>query len=156
MIQSGMMSNGPRWSGRRPFRWHTLPRGDDLPVEDFSHCNLRAPAVLLDALRDFYVQVVGLREGPRPRFRSRGYWLYAGDQDVVHLSEAKPDEERQSFVQGTFDHLAFRCTDEASHRRNLDSRGIVYTIDRVPQTGAVQYFFSDPAGNGVELNFGSD
>jgi catechol-2,3-dioxygenase len=31
--------------------------------------------------------------------------------------------------------------------------GISYEVSVVPQTTQVQLFFSDPAGNGVELNF---
>ena len=36
----------------------------------FAHYNLRAPRKLLDELRDFYCDVVGLRVGERPPFRS--------------------------------------------------------------------------------------
>jgi catechol 2,3-dioxygenase-like lactoylglutathione lyase family enzyme len=51
-----------------------------------NHFNLRAHPELLEKLRDFYRDVVGLEVGFRPPFQSAGYWLYAGDQAVLHLS----------------------------------------------------------------------
>lgn len=127
-----------------------------MPTLGFSHYNLRAPRALLDQLRDFYVEVVGLEEGPRPPFRSFGYWLYAGGQAVLHLSEAGTGEERPARPLGTFDHAAFRCTGQAGYERVLAGRGIEYRTAVVPATRLVQVFFKDPAGNGVELNFEED
>lgn len=124
-----------------------------MPTLGFAHYNLRAPLPLLAQLRDFYVEVVGLTVGPRPPFASRGFWLYAGDQDVLHLSEARAGELRQPHVSGTFDHVAFRCSDRAGFERLLAQRGTAYRVAQVPQTGQVQLFLHDPVGNGVELNF---
>jgi catechol-2,3-dioxygenase len=119
----------------------------------FSHYNLRAPRALLEQLRAFYCDVVGLEVGVRPPFRSFGYWLYAGGKDILHLSECKPDEHRETHVQGTFDHVAFACAGRAAMENRLRQLGIPYEVAQVPQTGQAQLFFSDPAGNGVELNF---
>ena len=124
-----------------------------MPVEDFDHCNLRAHRPLLDKLRDFYVEIVGLREGPRPPFRSFGYWLYAGQKPVVHFTEAAQDESRPKDGVGTFAHVAFRCTDHERYKMLLDERKIPYVTRDVPVSGDLQYFLNDPAGNGVELNF---
>ena len=122
-------------------------------VLSFSHFNLRAPRELLDALRDFYTQVVGLKPGERPPFRSFGYWLYAGEQAVLHLSEARPDETRSIEATTTFDHVAFNCSGRREFETRLVQRGIRYEVASVPQTGQLQLFFNDPAGNGVELSF---
>lgn len=121
----------------------------------FSHYNLRAPRALLDELRDFYSDVVGLTVGQRPPFRSFGYWLYAGGHAVLHLSEAGPDELRPTRPSGTFDHAAFRCSGRAAYESALALRGIRYRVAHVPATQQVQLFLTDPAGNGVELNFDS-
>ena len=53
----------------------------------FNHFNIRAPASLLTTVRDFYVDVIGLVEGPRPDAPVAGYWLYLGDVPVLHLME---------------------------------------------------------------------
>jgi extradiol dioxygenase family protein len=119
----------------------------------FSHYNLRAPRPLLEELRAFYCDVVGLSVGARPPFRSFGYWLYAGDQAVLHLSESAPREDRGTEVNTTFDHAAFTCSGLSGYERKLTQRGIKYRVAQVPETRQVQLFFHDPAGNGVELNF---
>lgn len=124
-----------------------------MPIIGFSHYNLRAPRALLDELRDFYCDVVGLEVGQRPPFRSFGYWLYADGHAVLHLSEAGPDEVRPALPSGTFDHAAFRCSDSAAYESKLSARGIRYRTALVPATRQVQIFLTDPAGNGVELNF---
>lgn len=132
-----------------------LPERITMSALGFSHYNLRAPRALLDELRDFYCDVVGLTVGQRPPFRSFGYWLYAGDHAVLHLSEAAPDENRPAQPVGTFDHAAFRCTDRAAYENKLRSQGIKYRVAIVPATQQLQIFITDPAGNGVELNFGN-
>lgn len=117
------------------------------------HYNLRAPSPLLEELRDFYCATVGLRVGPRPPFRSRGYWLYAGDKDVLHLTETRADETRALRAAATFDHVAFACEDFAAMSAALAAQGVAHEVDEVPAGGQRQIFFDDPAGNGVELNF---
>jgi len=124
-----------------------------MPVSSFSHFNLLASRELLDELRKFYCEVVGLSEGHRPPFQSFGYWLYTGGQPVLHLTEARPSEGRSTALKGTFDHAAFSCTNRQSYERDLTARGIKYHVAHVPETTQVQLFFADPAGNGVELNF---
>ncbi len=119
----------------------------------FAHYNLRAPRAVLDELRDFYCDVVGLRAGERPPFRNYGYWLYAGERDVLHLTEASPGVQAPSEISTTFDHAAFTCSGRAEFEQRLAQRGVRYRVAEVPLTGMVQLFFHDPAGNGVELNF---
>jgi catechol 2,3-dioxygenase-like lactoylglutathione lyase family enzyme len=124
-----------------------------MPVRGFDHYNLRAARPLLDELRDFYCDVVGLRVGERPPLRRFGYWLYAGDRPVLHLSEADSEETRSTTVTTTFAHAAFDCTDRAGFERRLNERGVRFRVAQVPVTNQVQLFFLDPAGNGVELGF---
>jgi catechol-2,3-dioxygenase len=123
-----------------------------MPVTGFNHYNLRAPRQLLDTLRDFYCDVVGLRQGERPAFRSFGYWLYAGKQDVLHLSECSTDENRASHTATTFDHAAFTCDNAAEMEVRLNQLQVAFQTRIVEQTATLQIFFKDPAGNGVELN----
>ncbi len=121
------------------------------------HLNLRAPAALLRQLRDFYVDVVGLRDGPRPAFNSAGYWLYAGDAAVLHLSTQRDGEPPRGPVDaaapGTYDHMAFRAPDRDAAAARLVARGVPFREARDERARQHQFFFSDPAGNGVELNF---
>lgn len=124
-------------------------------VRGIGHANLRAPADLIETLRRFYVDVIGLREGPRPAFRSgsRGYWLYAGDRDVLHLTVAREDGALQTQPPGVFNHIAFDCDDVDATRARLAALGIDYELDVVDELRQVQLFLTDPVGIGIELTF---
>jgi catechol-2,3-dioxygenase len=124
-----------------------------MPIGEFDHYNLRAPRPVLEELRVFYCDVVGLNVGDRPPFRSFGYWLYAGDQAVLHLSEASEGELRSGAAVNTFAHAAFNCTGRAEFERRLRKHGVTYRTAAVPLLDIAQLFFHDPAGNGVELQF---
>lgn len=124
-----------------------------MPVDGLNHYNLRASREMLDRLRDFYCNVVGLAVGPRPPFKFPGFWLYAGGQAVLHLSQAGEGEMRLPDTRTTFDHAAFSCSDRPEFEQRLARSGIRFSVVQVPETGVTQLFFKDPAGNGVELNF---
>lgn len=125
-----------------------------MTVRGLGHLNLRAPAAVTEQLRRFYLDVIGLREGPRPAFRSgsRGYWLYAGEHAVLHLSMG-PDDGIAVQPRGPFNHFAFDCDDLDATRTRLDAAGITYQTDTVAALHQVQLFLTDPAGVGVELTF---
>jgi catechol 2,3-dioxygenase-like lactoylglutathione lyase family enzyme len=117
-------------------------------IEGIHHVNIRAPATDIAKLKDFYCEIVGLRDGWRPPFKSHGHWLYAGEQPVVHLVEGD-DESNASG--GGVDHVAFRCTDLAPMIERLRNRGIGFELTQVPSLGCKQLLFRDPLGIGVEL-----
>lgn len=127
-----------------------------MTTRGLDHINLRADRATLDALKDFYCDVVGLAIGPRPPFPNFGYWLYAGGHPVLHLYQADADEARRTDVATTFDHVAFRCEDSAGVEAMLRERGIAFRKAVVPASGQMQFFLSDPAGNKLELNFGPE
>jgi catechol-2,3-dioxygenase len=124
-----------------------------MPVAGFDHYNLRAARSVLEELKTFYCDVVGLTVGERPPFRRFGYWLYAGERAVLHLSEADEPESRSRTAVTTFAHAAFNCTGRAEIERRLNALGIPYRTAQVPLLNLAQLFFHDPAGNGVELQF---
>ncbi len=52
--------------------------------------------------KDWYVNVLGLKEGYTPDFKFPVYWLYIGDQDVLHLTQGRKDVSQRSYdVLGT-------------------------------------------------------
>jgi len=124
-------------------------------VAGLDHINFRAPEALIEQLRVFYRDVIGLSDGPRPPFRSRGYWLYAGGRDVMHLTITTDDGHApvRPASTGWLDHIALTCTHAASMRARLDAAGVPYELDEVPATRQLQIFLTDPSGVGVELNF---
>ncbi len=127
-----------------------------MPALGLNHINLTAHRELLDVLKDFYRDVIGLEVGARPPFPRFGYWLYAGGHPVVHLYETAPGDVRKTDVMTTFDHVAFTCEDSDAFEAALRARGIEYGKGLVPRSKQVQLFLRDPAGNKVELNFAAN
>jgi catechol-2,3-dioxygenase len=124
-----------------------------MTTRGINHINLRAPRALLDKLKFFYCEVIGLHVGSRPPFSSFGYWLYAGDQAILHLSQALPDENQATHIRTTLDHVALDCSDRFDVEGTLKRHGVPYRTALVPATNQVQLFLEDPAGNRIELNF---
>ena len=123
-----------------------------MPIHGLAHYNIRAERALMEVLRDFYVAVVGLQEGPRP-LASFGYWLYAGERDVLHLSETVSGETRRSGSDLTFDHVAFECENWQEFQSRLERHAIKF-VERGGQGNVRrQVFLRDPAGNGIKLGF---
>jgi catechol-2,3-dioxygenase len=123
-----------------------------MPVTEINHVNFRTDRETMHKLRDFYCDILGLTVGKRVASTTYGYWLYIGDNDVVHLAEYKTPEPPQLNVHGTFDHVSFTCTDMPTMEAHLTKHGVPYTT-RVLANSIRQINLKDPAGNGVELNF---
>jgi catechol-2,3-dioxygenase len=132
---------------------HSGRKASDMHVQGFDHYNLRASRAVLEELKAFYCDVVGLTVGERPPFSRFGYWLYAGEKAVLHLSEADASETRSCSAVTTFAHAAFNCAGREQYERRLTALAIPYRRAQVPLLGIEQLFFHDPAGNGVELQF---
>jgi catechol 2,3-dioxygenase-like lactoylglutathione lyase family enzyme len=101
----------------------------------------------------FYRDVLGLREGARPQFRSPGAWLYSGDHPIVHISGARTSEELRP---GVIDHIALSATGLRETLARLESAGIEADCRQQAGTGLWQVFVLDPNGARVELDFGAD
>jgi catechol 2,3-dioxygenase-like lactoylglutathione lyase family enzyme len=122
-----------------------------MTVLGIDHINLSGSADLMERCRAFYCDVIGLTNGHRPAFRSRGFWLYAGEQPVVHLTVR--DEKTDVGGATGFDHYAFQCQGLDATLERLTSHDVAFNVDRVPGSGRAQLFLIDPAGVSLELNF---
>lgn len=122
-----------------------------MAILDINHINIYTHQPLLDEVRDFYVNVIGLTEGPRPPLPVPGYWLYAAGKPIMHLME-KADADAEVGV-SHLDHIAFSCTGLEETLSHLASIEAEYTRREIPQFNIVQLFIKDPSGLGVELNF---
>lgn len=124
-----------------------------MPVTEINHFNLRTPYQTMLQLKDFYCDVVGLQVGPREGFSSRGFWLYVGDKDVLHLAEYRGEEAVLTNVLTSVDHVSFTCTDMPAMEAHLSACQVNYTVRDLPALNVKQINFKDPVGNGVELFF---
>jgi catechol 2,3-dioxygenase-like lactoylglutathione lyase family enzyme len=118
-----------------------------------NHYNIRVSETLLEQVKDFYGQLLGIVPGPRPQTTSRGYWLYAGTQPIVHLSVTPDDSRGAAQPTGWLDHVALTYRDLDGTLDRLKSLGIEYRSFASPQERLVQLFVQDPSGLRVELNF---
>ena len=124
-----------------------------MSIHGIAHYNLRLERTLMEEVRDFYVDVVGLSVGARPAVELAGFWLYAGDQGLLHLAEEDSEDKRRIGADLTFDHIAFESSNWQEQRARLERHSVPFVQDRIPGVGRLQVFFRDPAGNGVELIF---
>jgi len=100
--------------------------------------------------RDFFVEVLGLAEGPRPDFAFEGHWLYADGRAIVHLQRARGPAGPSSL--SALNHAAFEVGDIDAVAARLDARGVTYRMTQVPGAPVRQIFLEDPNGVLVELN----
>ena len=134
-----------------------------MPLDMLDHYSIRT--VKLEETREFYERVLGLKVGERPPLGFPGYWLYAGEQAVVHLvgvDEDDPDGlieylgevDLDSLVGGgAVDHLAFRASDAPALKSQLDDMKVEYREREVPGMQLFQLFLEDPNKVTVELNY---
>ena len=125
-----------------------------MPLRNLNHVLVLAED--LGATRDFYVDVLGLEVGERPPFKFPGYWLYLGDQAVVHLASKDPGGSGKSAGDdgtGAIDHIAFEASGLADMTALLEARGIPVRQREVPSLGLRQLFIQDPNRVTIELNY---
>jgi catechol 2,3-dioxygenase-like lactoylglutathione lyase family enzyme len=120
-----------------------------MALRAFQHVNTRSADV--EQTKLFYERL-GFRVGDRPPFASRGYWMYLGDQPVLHLVQ-RPEGQPHHDGSGNVDHLAFDADDLEGTRRALTGAGLPFREAVVPRDGTTQIFVRDPDGVTVELNF---
>ena len=81
----------------------------------------------LETTRRFYVDLIGLQEGPRPPFPVDGLWLYANGKAILHVIsvDTMPNPRR-----GVLDHMAFSAQGFSSTLGKLDQYDVRYRIIR--------------------------
>ncbi|SAK65107.1 glyoxalase family protein [Caballeronia temeraria] len=105
------------------------------------HVTLVAPDC--DAFMRFFVDIAGMRVGPRPPFGVGGYWLYLGARPAVHLIASGVASPVDKPASPRIDHLALRTDDEAEWRallERLDCHGYAYQLADVPLARERQLF----------------
>jgi catechol 2,3-dioxygenase-like lactoylglutathione lyase family enzyme len=134
-----------------------------LTIQALEHVTIRCAQ--LQRTRDFYVELMGLKDGERPNFPFRGHWLYLGGVPVVHLVEASDSAgawgrdiviPKAEDGTGSFDHVAFRADDFQAMRERLKKAGVTFKERQVPGGRLSQLFVPDPEGVLVEINFRND
>jgi catechol 2,3-dioxygenase-like lactoylglutathione lyase family enzyme len=118
------------------------------------HINIAAPLELMQKVRDFYCSALELEDGPRPDFGFAGHWLYGDGKPIIHLMESDKHfpAERPHYL----DHVAFEVKGLQAYIDRLDTLGVEYGVNYIPDFNISQVFCKDPCGNGVEANFADE
>ena len=115
----------------------------------FDHVNLRSDDI--ETMQAFYVDVLGLRVGPRPGFSFGGAWLYCGDSPVVHL--VKVDGPRQPPTGLRLEHFAFRARGLSDFLDRLKAHGVAWSLGFIRDFRICQVNVRDPDGTRVHIDF---
>lgn len=136
-----------------------------MPLSHIEHFLVGADDI--DATRDWYARVLGMRSGPHPDFGFPVHWMYLGEVDVVHIgpSARAASENQKKYLgrtsgksaqedgTGAIDHIAFRATGLRAMVEHLKTEKIVFTRRRASGQALFQLFFYDPNGIKIELNY---
>ena len=122
-----------------------------MPLEAMEHFNIRAAD--LEATKNFYCDVLGMKVGERPAFKFPGYWIYLGETACVHLIAADNADVKKEAGSGAIDHVAFAGTDIRGFVANAKAHNVSMKHKKVSDFGIHQIFVHDPDGIKVELNF---
>ena len=134
-----------------------------MPLTHIEHVLVVADDI--DATRDWYARVLGMRSGPHPDFGFSVHWMYLGERDVVHIGPSAKNagdiqkqylgrtSQRSEAGTGAIDHLAFRATGLRGMLEHLRKEKIQFSQRRANGQALFQLFFYDPNGIKVELNY---
>src|SRR5205809_19325 len=91
-----------------------------MPLSHIQHFLVAADDI--DATRDWYARVLGIKPGPHPDFGFPVHWMYLGETYIVHIgpSAKAAGEIQKKYLgrtsrdagtgTGALDHIAFRAT----------------------------------------------
>lgn len=134
-----------------------------MPLSHIEHFLVAADDI--DATRDWYARVLGMRPGPHPDFGFPVHWMYLGDVDVVHIgpSAKAANEIQKQYLgrtsqasaagTGAIDHIAFRARGLRDMIVHLREQKVPFSQRRANGQALFQLFFHDPNGIKIELNF---
>ncbi len=125
-----------------------------MQITRLDHVNLRTTR--LEALADWYTEVLGLRRGKRPDFPFPGAWMYAGDAAVVHLVGIDGAAGTGSETALKLEHFAFSASGRARFEEKLRGLNIRYERNDIPGFDRVQINLWDPDGNHIHVDFPAD
>jgi catechol 2,3-dioxygenase-like lactoylglutathione lyase family enzyme len=118
-----------------------------MKVTRFHHVSVNSNGTPVEEMVAFYRDVLGLGDKPRPEIPGvSGHWHTVGDQEL-HLVGAPA---RGNGIDPTGHHYCVAVTDLDGAIAELDERGIRY-VRALQGEGTVQIWFTDPAGNTIEI-----
>ena len=126
----------------------------------------------LEDTKKFYCDLLGLKVGHRPKLKSSGYWLYSGEEAIIHLVEtgsnldreiANSDDKKTARSLGDLgktdlsetgmdNHIAMTVEESAGLVQFMKANKIAYWDRLLADRELYQIFVQDPNGVIIELN----
>jgi catechol 2,3-dioxygenase-like lactoylglutathione lyase family enzyme len=107
-----------------------------------------------DAFMRFFVDVAGMRIGPRPTFGVDGYWLYLDARPVLHLIGTGGAASAERPASARIDHFALRIDNAAEWAAltdRLETHDYAYQLADAPLARERQLFVRLAPGVVVEF-----
>lgn len=137
----------------RPIQTAQSVQARPLQVLGLNHFNITASPALIEQVKRFYIDVIGLTIGPRAHLDHQGYWLYAGEVPILHLSACRSVSPVTIIQKGYFNHISLSCVGLTQAISKMLATATPYRIIELSDIHQTQLFLTDPAGIGVELTF---
>ncbi|MFK7997021.1 MAG: VOC family protein [Granulosicoccus sp.] len=126
----------------------------DMHIKKLDHITIQTTQ--MDSMVDWYTEVLGLRNGDRPKFESPGAWLYAGDTVVVHLVEISGKPAVGSEQTLKLEHFAFTADGAREFEKRLKDLKQDYRRVAPKALDTVLFNIWDPDGNHIHVDFPAD
>ena len=119
-----------------------------MQLKRLDHVNVRTAN--LQAMIDWYGDVLGMKTGPRPPFSFGGAWLYVDGYPIVHLVDVATPAKGEDL---RLEHFAISGEGLAGFLADLRARKVPYRASAVPGFGIKQVNVWDPDGNHIHIDF---
>jgi glyoxylase I family protein len=107
----------------------------------------------LEQAKQFYGEILGLKEINRPNFDFPGAWYKIGDQQLHLILYQDSETLRKNRQVETKDgHFAIRVQDYYQTLAYLKDKGVLVTENPNSKSGFAQLFCTDPDNNLIEFN----
>ncbi|MGJ8646620.1 MAG: VOC family protein [Marinomonas colpomeniae] len=119
----------------------------------FDHLSLSAKEP--EKIKDFLIELLDLEVKTRPDFSFSGYFLFAGDKDVIHIFPQQSDIEAHNlencFVPNIVHHVSFFSDNYDEVMQKIAQMGLRYNINNVPNSPVKQFFVRAPENLIIEI-----
>ncbi len=134
-----------------------------MPISHIEHFLVASDDI--DATRDWYARVLGMKSGAHPDFGFPVHWMYVDNIDIVHIgpSAKQAGEIQKKYLgrtsqkseagTGALDHIAFRATGLRQMLEHLKREKVPFSQRRANGQALFQLFLYDPNGIKIELNY---
>jgi glyoxylase I family protein len=103
----------------------------------------------VEKARDFYENVIGLKQIPRPQMGIGGAWYGVGEA-AIHIISADNPMRVSSDIDPTGPHIAIEVEDYEAAKQAITQRGLKFQELKMDGFGALLWVH-DPDGNTIEL-----